>query len=836
MAPIPSTPLRPAMEWDYFMTDRKFAPMIGPWTEKTNITDKGALYATFHIRGLASNLASCEQVMANHINMNHTAMQLAHPSVQWYQHFTRIEQRGMTPLPPCSGWFARRFDAAYTEAFGQGLYQNDLYFTVLKRPPVGMRAGLRYLFDAARKYIAAGEPLHDIKVPYAEKVFLDEFEDLASRTAGRFNSLQTVRLQLERRDAGWYNQVDEAYHMILNGFFREIPVSRGRASYNITPYLMKFGNGAFSIGEGPVSERVGAIYSLKNYPTETKSTVFDDLRRAPFSMSMTNHFAFARNSKALSELSNKVKLMRSSDDDGGDDLEHVKQAKKRLSGGHNVWGRHDISVAIHSKSGMADLDRKCLLAETMLSNVQMNAVRESEGLKAAFYAQMVGNDRWLTRPQRIPSEVYCDFGALHGLPGSRFKGRWGPPLFNIRSTADTEIHFHCHVQDAPQFSKEDMASMLLLGPPGTGKTGVLGTIATLSRRQNARVVICDKDRGLGVMVNANGGVYLVLNAGEPTGFAPLKFLSDIPEHTRYLKQFITMLIMSDGGPRLNSEEDTRLARAIHMQLSMPANLRSLAGIGVALGQKDREGARQRLRKWQWGEDLGWVADCPEDVLDMSKTMMGYDTTTILNDAIACGPVMNYIMFRTDALLTGRPVIFIVDEFQKIDQNKAFSADNADKLATIRKREGAVILATQSARTAIRSENSHILLQQTPTKILFADVEASFADLVTTMGLTLPEFHAVTVTLASRKHQFLVKRPSGSFIGQFDFSRRADQIAVISGRSSTYALMEKLKAEFGPAPEQWVPEFELQAPFVVDEPALEEVPAAAPVLKKVELVA
>jgi type IV secretion system protein VirB4 len=339
----------------------------------------------------------------------------------------------------------------------------------------------------------------------------------------------------------------------------------------------------------------------------------------------------------------------------------------------------------------------------------------------------------------------------------------------------------------------------------------------LAMRQGARVIIVDKDFGLAPMVNANGGAYLVLANGEPTGLAPLRALTNSPQHVAYLTRLIRMMIMSDGQGDISNEEDERLQRAMELQMSMPPEMRALAGIAVALGQKDRDGARARLRKWCWGERLGWVLDCREDLLDTSRQMMGYDTTSLVKNEEVCSPVLNYIFQRTQALIDGTPIVFVIDEMWAVDKNAAFSADNNDKLTTIRKNEGAVILATQSARTALTSPNAHTFKQQIPTKIFFADDTATRDDLIDGFGLTEAEYHAVKVTLGTRRHQFLIKRPGGSVICRFDLSKRPDQIAVISGRRSTYDLMDELKAKHGQRPENWVPEFEKLAPGRVDKP-------------------
>ena len=181
--------------------------------------------------------------------------------------------------------------------------------------------------------------------------------------------------------------------------------------------------------------------------------------------------------------------------------------------------------------------------------------------------------------------------------------------------------------------------------------------------------------------------------------------------------------------------------------------------------------------------------------------------------------------RVRKLINGKPIVLAIDEFWQTDKNAAFREENNDHLATIRKNEGAVLLATQNARTALNSPNSHTFKQQIPTKIFFGDESASYDDLVTGLGLTDAEFLAVTQTLPNLRHTFLIKRPGGSVLCRFDLSKAKDKVAVISARASTYELMNSLIAQYGPEPEAWVPHYERLAPNVVDEPTAKKMEAA-----------
>ena len=205
---------------------------------------------------------------------------------------------------------------------------------------------------------------------------------------------------------------------------------------------------------------------------------------------------------------------------------------------------------------------------------------------------------------------------------------------------------------------------------------------------------------------------------------------------------------------------------------------------------------------------------------MNARMIGFDTTALLRDEQVCSPTLSYLFYRTRKLIDGRPIVLVVDEFWRADSVPAFRDENNDHLKTIRKNEGVVLLATQSARDALNSPIAHTFQQQIPTKIFFGDESARREDLVDGMGLSEAEFLAVTQQLPNMRHTFLMKRPGGSVLCRFDLSQARDKIAVLSARRATHDLMNRLIARHGPEPEEWVPHFERLAPDLVDQPTAE----------------
>src|SRR4051794_16453149 len=781
-------------------------PQIGHWDRHIGINQDGSVFVMWHVAGLAADLAGVRAIIAAHMRDNQLDRSVADPRVEIWDHYVRQDGQDMAPLPQVSNWYGARFDAAYRATQGDGtLFRNDLFITLVMHPEDGLRSGLRALFGGGA-----------VEHPQADDRLLEDFEGVVQKLEAGLARYGVRRLGLREQDGVVFSELAEALHLIASNSFRPIGLSSGRLGRLIVPDRLVFGHRDIQImREG--KPLFAAILSMLEYPARTAPTMFAQLRRAPFPVTITNSRRFRQKAEALGKIGLRVKQMQSGNDAAKSQVQELAQDEDDVMSGRSVYVSHHFSVAVYASS-LEELDRRVAQVQSLLSDVGVTSVRETDAIVAAFFGQLPGNSRWRARPAMTKSINAVGMAAKHGVPRGNYHGRWGAPIAMLRTTADTEYAFHFHVQGSAQIPAEDLANCLVFGPAGSGKTGLLGSTCLLAlRNPGTRVVVVDKDYGLSVMVRAAGGSYLVLASGSPSGLAPLLGLAHSSDDLTFLERFVRGLILADGQGELSADEDQRLQRAVARQMEMPPEMRGLAGIAVMLGQRAKDGAAARLRKWCRGERLGWAFDNERDELRMDARMIGFDTTALLRDELVCSPTLSYLFFRTRKLIDGRPIVLAVDEFWQTDRVPAFRDENNDHLKTIRKNEGVVLLATQSARDALNSPNAHTFKQQIPTKIFFGDESASREDLVDGMGLTEAEFLAVTRQLPNLRHTFLMKRPGGSVLCRFDLSGARDKIAVISARRATHDLMNRLIARHGPEPESWVPHFERLAPGVVDDP-------------------
>ena len=807
--------------------DKKYRPQIGHWTDKFVIYQDGSLGTTFHITGQNAELMDEAALIAARQDINQLALSTTHPRLQWWQHFTRIGQQKAPPLAPCTTWWAQGFDRAVDQHCMGNLYRNDLFFTLIARPRSDIAASLKNAWRSLRGLVSGGRGL---SLPSATNAFLEDFENTASKTMNSLKHLGARQLGMrqDEKTGEWFSEVWEAHHLIGNGFFRPIPVCNGtdRAGRQVVPARVIFGHREYQIvAEG--AEQRGAILGFANYPSSTHPLMFEKVKSANFDLTITNSFEFKATQRAIDQLDFKTKQL-------GATLDSPRQAKQIAEGKEDLqsnmaaYGRHHFSLTVRRRT-QEELNHSVWEAEEMIAKGGATIVRyDSKTIKPAFYAQFPGLARWRVRRGGILSINFAGFAALNNVPSGTLRSRWGGPIFYLRTTRDTIYPYHFHVTGDPNIPKEDVASWFTLGGMGSGKTSYTARKLAGSQRVGARSIILDKDCGLAPFVLANDGEYFVLADGEDSGVVPLKGLRGTPDDVNHLHQFILGLIESDGRGGITPTEDGALASQIEFQMSLPVELRSIDGIWPMLG-RDPEGAGARLRKWGRGQRMGWAFDGKKDRVNITASMLGYDTTALLKNPAVCEPMLTHLFYRFQGIIYQRkPLVISLDEcWQTIGNNPGAAVDNKrfvarfdDDSKTIRKNEGAIGLITQNAEALLKSTMASTIQQNMPTKEFFGDRQARSEHLVDGYKLTPREFHIVTNVLPAMRHALLVKRPDSSFIARNDLSGISDHVTILSGRRSTYDLLLLLRDRFGYNSRDWVPHYQRLAPLVVDDPHLD----------------
>jgi type IV secretion system protein VirB4 len=400
--------------------------------------------------------------------------------------------------------------------------------------------------------------------------------------------------------------------------------------------------------------------------------------------------------------------------------------------------------------------------------------------------------------------------------GKKENNPWGDCVTTLQSTNGQPYYFNFHATHPAENSvgEKAIANTMVIGKSGTGKTALINFLLSQVQKFDPAPTIFffDKDRGAEIFVRACGGNYLALENGRPTGFNPFHC-----ERTEANLQFLADLVKVLVGKSVySSREEEDIFRAVENMLDTPIHLRTMTNFQKSLPNLGDDGLFVRMRKWTAGNSLGWVFDNPEDTIDLEKAnIIGFDYTDIIDNPEVRVPVINYLLHRLEALIDGRPLIYVMDEFWKILDGKGGLKEFAkNKQKTIRKQNGLGIFATQSPEDALASDIAAALVEQTATMILLPNPNASREDYISGLKLTEAEYQVV-VSLDERSRCFLVKQGHASAVCQLNLRGMDDVLAVISASTDNIEIMHAVLRrcattigipEQALRPEHWLDDF------------------------------
>ena len=806
-----------------------YTALVAPGVVRTS---QGDYVQVFRVAGLAFESADDESVNAWHERLNALWRNLASPQLAVWVHVVRRRESAYPPgeFPP---GFACELNERYRARLaGETLMVNELYVSLVYRPqPTMVGAAALALFRRTDRETMRRECAEALEACGKLRQQL-----LAGLAAYEPEELGVVEQRGRPR-----SELLSFLGLLVNGERQDWALPQAPIAEVLPTSRLLFGAEAMEY-RSPTETRLGAFLGIKEYPTPTSPGMVNRLLTAPFPFVLTQSFTFLPKSTAQGLLSRQYHRMTNSGDLAVSQAEALKVALDQLSGNEFVMGDHHFSLqvltepqpaAAESGDELRRLNESVALARAWLGETGMVVAREDLALEAAFWAQLPGNFGFRPRKAPVTSRNFTGLASLHNFPVGRASGNhWGEALAMFRTSARSPYYFSLHASDpreADGGSRRDTGHTFICGPTGSGKTVFLGFCVAMLAKAGATQVVFDKDRGLEILVRAMGGSYRPLRFGVPTGFNPLA-LEESAESREFLREWLKTLA-SRPGRGLAVREEADLEQALAGTLALPRPARRLSRLVEFLDPTDAEGVHARLKRWCASEagEYAWVFDgsAGEDqLIDGAQPgvapIFGFDVTEFLEVEAIRTPVTLYLFHLVRRLLDGRRCVVWMDEFAKLLGSPAFEAFARDGLKTWRKLNAVAAFATQSPSDVLTSPIARTLVEQTPTKVLFPNLEAQRAEYVDGFGLTEREFELIGRELAPGSRRFLLKQGFQGVVCELDLKGFDYELAVISGRAENVALVERLIAEHGEAPATWLEAFREQ----LSESRMARPPAAA----------
>ena len=771
----------------------------------------GDYIQVIRVQGAAHESADVVNINAWHEQLNNFMRNIASPNVAVWSHIVRREYNeypGGEFLPG----FCRDFNEKYrARMLEEKMLVNELYFTVVYRPQPIKAAKLFDIFDRKGEKELVEQQIDELEA-------LDELTNTALAALDRY---EPELLGCYEHNGNTYSEVLEFLAFLVDGEWRRFPLPRAEIRDILATSRPFFGKGGLLSLMSPTQTQYGAMLTIQEYPAITCPGLLNDLLSMPCEMVVAQSFTFISKPAAVGRMKRQQARMVNAGDVAESQIADIDEALDDLTSNRFVMGTHSLSILLLSD------DQKMLTAcvsdaGSSLSEAGMKWAREDSGIAGAFFAQLPGNFEFRVRAGDITSRNFAGFSSFHNYPIGRIRGnQWGDAVTMFKTVSGSPFYFNYHKgepgADAKRIAKidpnhKDLANMVVIGKSGTGKTVLEMMLLCQTQKfghpKNGKILSCvifDKDLGASVGVRAMRGRYYPLKNGVPSGFNPFQ-LPATPNNLTFLEKLVKELVRHESLP-ITPREEREISEAIKgvMGENVAKSKRRLSSLLEFFDQNDPTGIGIRLAKWCRGGKLHWLFDNAEDTLRLDNcTMVGFDLTEFLDNDETRPATIMYLFHRIEGLIDGRRIPIYIDEFWKPLSDPYFEDLVENKLVTIRKQDGFLVMFTQSPSQVLKSPVAYAIIGQTATKVFLPNPEAAWAD-YEKFGLTHREYEIVK-GLGEKSRRFLVKQGENSAVAELNLRGFDDELAVLSGNTATSALCERLVAELGDDPDVWLPEF------------------------------
>ena len=301
----------------------------------------------------------------------------------------------------------------------------------------------------------------------------------------------------------------------------------------------------------------------------------------------------------------------------------------------------------------------------------------------------------------------------------------GPPLFFAKTEGSTPFRFSPHVGD--------VGHTLVVGPTGAGKSVLLALMALQFRRYvGGRVFAFDFGGSIRAAALAMGGDFHDLGgalAAESTADVALQPLANVeaPAERAWAAEWLAGILGREG-VAVTPEVKEHLWSALGSLATAPLHERTITGLTVLLQSNS---LKRALQPYTVAGPWGRLLDCEAERLGRSS-VQGFETEGLIGSA-AAPSVLAYLFHRIETELDGAPTLVIVDEGWLALDDPTFGAQLREWLKTLRKKNAAVLFATQSLADIETSKIAASIIESCPTRIFLPNDRAQEPQVAASYG-------------------------------------------------------------------------------------------------------
>ncbi|GAM96900.1 conjugative transfer protein TrbE [alpha proteobacterium U9-1i] len=467
-----------------------------------------------------------------------------------------------------------------------------------------------------------------------------------------------------------------------------------------------------------------AIISVRSYVTETEPGLLDALNRLPIAYRWVTRFLPLDREEARRELEKIRKrwfskrkglatLLREAlfkeesalfDNDASNQADDADAALQEL-GADAVSAGYTTLTIVLAEEGEEALKQSVARVQQVADG--LGFVTQVEGVNAV--------EAWLGG---LPGQAYADArrpiiltpSLAHLLPLSavwagpeRNAHLDAPPLMLTATDGATPFRLNLHVGD--------VGHTMVVGPTGAGKSVLLATLAAQwLRYEGAQVYVFDKERSCRATILGLAGDFFDLGEDGALGLQPLERVDDADERAWAL-DWIAGLI---EGANVAVTPDLRreLWRVLELLAARASEDRTLT-LFAALVQD--ASARAALAPYTHAGPHGRILDHDRSSLAHGR-VQAFEMNELMKKGAAAGAVLAALFRILGRRFDGKPTLLILDEAWLFLRDAFFSAQIQEWLKTLRKRNVAVVFASQELADVEASGIASTIIEACPTRI------------------------------------------------------------------------------------------------------------------------
>ncbi len=405
------------------------------------------------------------------------------------------------------------------------------------------------------------------------------------------------------------------------------------------------------------------------------------------------------------------------DSDADNKVVDADQALQALGADYVSFGHLTATITVCDKD-RARADEKVRSVERIVNGLGFICVRETINAVEAWLSSLPGHVY-----ANVRQPLLHTLNLAHLMPLSAI---WagpaanahldGPPLLYAATAGATPFRLSTHVGD--------VGHMLVVGPTGAGKSVLLALIALQFRRyRHAQVYIFDKGFSARAAVLAMGGAHHALGLGSDAGegaaiaFQPLRGIDNAGERS-WAAEWIAALLAHEK-VAVTPEVKDAVWSALNSLATAPVEERTLTGLALLL---QSNALRLALTAYTLEGPYGRLLDAAEQGLAFSDVQC-FETEALMAQSGVVAPVLTYLFHRLEERFDGRPTLLILDEAWIFLDHPLFAARIREWLKTLRKKNVAVLFATQSLADIADSSIAPAIIESCPQRILLPNDRA-----------------------------------------------------------------------------------------------------------------